>query len=206
MVKQVLSITCSPRYMRSYSRALACEFEQMLGEFNCNNTLIERDLVAVPPAQLSEEMIKGFFGIPSEDDARIKSSLALSDMFTDELLASDIIAIFTPMYNFTVPALLKSWIDLVVRKDKTFEKVKDGDLRGTCHNKDAIVVCTMGGNFASTNHNMIEPYLKLIAKFIGLNSISFVYLEGTSTNTFDRESSMSKAVQQIRQFCEAHLQ
>jgi FMN-dependent NADH-azoreductase len=44
----------------------------------------------------------------------------LSDTLIAELLLADQIVIGTPMYNFAVPAVVKAWIDHVVRLGKTF--------------------------------------------------------------------------------------
>lgn len=50
----------------------------------------------------------------------MQRALALSAELIAELQAADILFICTPMYNFTVPAVLKSWIDYVVRPGFTF--------------------------------------------------------------------------------------
>jgi FMN-dependent NADH-azoreductase len=38
-----------------------------------------------------------------------------------ELLEADEVIVGTPMYNFAIPAVLKAWIDHVVRFGKTFK-------------------------------------------------------------------------------------
>ena len=50
----------------------------------------------------------------------MQRALALSAELIAELQAADVLFICTPMYNFTVPAVLKSWIDYVVRPGFTF--------------------------------------------------------------------------------------
>lgn len=60
---------------------------------------------------------------------RFGEALALSDELIQELDEADALWISTPVYNFTVPATLKNWIGLVVRRDVTFtttESVKVG--------------------------------------------------------------------------------
>jgi FMN-dependent NADH-azoreductase len=53
----------------------------------------------------------------------------------DELLAADVVLVATPMYNFSVPAALKAWIDQV-----TFPRMS---LAGTRF----VVVCARGGTY-----------------------------------------------------------
>ena len=50
----------------------------------------------------------------------MQRALALSAELIAELQAADVLLICPPMYNFTVPAVLKSWIDYVVRPGFAF--------------------------------------------------------------------------------------
>jgi FMN-dependent NADH-azoreductase len=50
----------------------------------------------------------------------MQKALALSTELIAELQAADVLFISTPMYNFTIPAVLKSWIDYVMRPGFTF--------------------------------------------------------------------------------------
>ena len=49
-----------------------------------------------------------------------------SDELIAELLAANEVVISTPMYNFNVPAVLKAWIDHIVRLNKTFSFGPEG--------------------------------------------------------------------------------
>jgi FMN-dependent NADH-azoreductase len=50
----------------------------------------------------------------------LMESATVSDKLTDELLASDLLIIATPTWNFGIPSSLKAQVDLVVRPGKTF--------------------------------------------------------------------------------------
>ena len=50
----------------------------------------------------------------------MRKALALSEELIDEVRSADRILIGTPMYNYSVPAVLKSWIDYIVRPGFTF--------------------------------------------------------------------------------------
>ena len=53
---------------------------------------------------------------PEEDrsDAQ-RRTLAFSDELVEELKAADILVIAAPIYNFSIPATLKAWIDMIAR-------------------------------------------------------------------------------------------
>lgn len=58
--------------------------------------------------------------------ARGLSSLDWSDLLIDELRAADAVVIATPMHNFTVPSVLKAWLDHVVRIGVTLNATPAG--------------------------------------------------------------------------------
>jgi len=201
-MKNCLIVTASPRYSGSHSRMLADKFVSLFKSRYPQASFVHRDLVADSPPMLTNEMIHGFFRKPGLDSRQVEASLTVSDRYTHELLSADFLVIATPMYNFNVPATLKSWIDLVVRSGLTFEKVADGQLRGLCKGKKAVVLCSMGGWFAKKQMNLVEPYLRLIADFIGLESVEFVYLEGTATSAFNQEKALLDAEAKMKRFVE----
>lgn len=203
MMNNFLLVTASPRYTGSHSRMLADRFTSMVRRLHPEAEIVDRDLVAEIPPPLTNEMIHGFFRKDGLDQKQVDASLKVSDRYTNELLSADCLVIATPMYNFNVPATLKAWIDLVVRSGVTFEKVADGQLRGLCQGKKAIVLCSMGGRFAKKQINLVEPYLRLVADFIGLEEVEFVYMEGTATASFDEKQALFSAEQQMAAFIEA---
>ena len=197
---KVLMVTASPRYAGSHSRRMATEFLQLLGNQHFEFMVTERDLFAEAPPALSNAMIQGFFRQPANDPAQVKAELTLSDRYTAELMSADTVVVATPMYNFNVPAALKAWIDLVIRSGITFEKVADGKLEGRCQGKRLLVLCSMGGCFADTKFNLIEPYFRLITEFIGLDQVEFIYLQGTARSDLDRDSALESARQAMLDF------
>src|ERR1700756_5285677 len=85
----------------------------------------------------------GFYTPPASLDERLKRAVALSDELIDELNAAETVLIATPMYNFSVPSALKSWIDQVVRINRTFSY--DGKkFTGLVEAKRVVVVAAFG--------------------------------------------------------------
>ena len=60
------------------------------------------------------------YGDPAKLTAAQQEYLSVSDSLIAELSEADTIVIGAPMYNLTVSAPLKGWIDQVVRVGKTF--------------------------------------------------------------------------------------
>jgi FMN-dependent NADH-azoreductase len=84
------------------------------------------------------------------------------------------------MWNFGIPSLLKAWIDLVVRPGKTFAYADSG-VQGLAKGKKAILVVASGGVFTYgpwKSWDFAEPYLRQILKFIGIEDVQTVRVEG----------------------------
>jgi putative NADPH-quinone reductase len=76
------------------------------------------------------------------------------------------------MWNFGIPPSLKAWVDFVVRPGKTFVYAENGVL-GLAKDKRAILVLASGGVFTEgpwTSWDFVEPYLRRILSFIGIES------------------------------------
>ncbi|MGR9791976.1 NAD(P)H-dependent oxidoreductase, partial [Escherichia coli] len=70
---------------------------------------------------VTEKLIQAFYSDPATHTEDFKQEVAISDELVNELLANEIIVIGLPLYNFTVPAALKAYIDLIVRAGITFK-------------------------------------------------------------------------------------
>jgi FMN-dependent NADH-azoreductase len=124
--------------------------------------------------------VKGIFTKDPAEALALKEALRLSDQLTDELLASDTVVIATPMWNFAIPSSLKAWIDLIVRPGKTFNYAGSGVI-GLAKDKKAILVLASGGVFTEgewASWDFVEPYLRRILGFIGIDDVQTVRAEG----------------------------
>lgn len=121
MTHTVLNIQASARHDGSVSRQLS---EKVLASIGADTT-ITRDLSEGLPL-LNAAWIDANF-TPSDDrtDAH-RETLALSDGLVDEISRADTLVIGSPVYNFSVPAVLKAWIDQICRIGVTFKYTPDG--------------------------------------------------------------------------------
>lgn len=174
----LLVITASPRSERSKSRRMATEFISGWRGRNPEAEIVIRDLFHEPPSFVSEAWVEGAFG--PEEGRSPAASLAMleSDANVDQLLNADEIVIATPMYNLSVPAVLKAWIDQVVRVGRTFS-IGESGYQGLVTGKKVRVLVVSGGDFRAhapaAGYNFLEPYLRGVLGFIGLTDIEFLY-------------------------------
>ena len=176
----ILHIVCSLR-PESESTRLSDVIVRRLQARHPEAAVVERNLARMPVAHVDNDYvaeISAFEGDPSvRHDA---GTLALSDQLIAELDAADFVVIGTPMHNFTVPSVLKAWIDHVVRARRTFAITQDGKV-GSLADRPVFVAIASGGFFSGDGANQpdfLAPYLKAILATIGLHDIRFISLQG----------------------------
>lgn len=179
----LLHVNASPRGVDSISRQLSDAAVNAWKAKNPGGKVIERDLTKTEITFIDLDWIGGAFGAPDQQTEDHKKAIAISDQLVGELLEASDIIIGTPMYNFAIPAVLKAWIDHVVRGGKTFRYSSAGP-EGLAKGRKAIVVVASGGRYdeasglSAYNHEI--PYLRHILGFIGITDVTFVQAGGTA--------------------------
>ena len=176
----LLKIDASPRGDYSVSRKLSGEFAEQWQKTHSDGTVVVRDLVKTNLPFVDLPWIAGAYSTPDQHTPEQKAALKVSDDLIAELLAADHIVIGTPMYNFSIPAIVKAWIDHIVRIDKTFTASYEGLAKG----KKLTVIIASGGVYTPGSHtesyNAESGYLKQVLGFIGITDVTIVLAGGTS--------------------------
>lgn len=158
-MKQILRIDASARHKNSYSRALTDRLMKRLIESYPGANVANRDIYT-ETHYISESMAEGM-------------SSAISDSMIEELLSTDILVLAVPVYNFSVPAALKAYIDLVVRAGRTFRYTADGP-EGLVKGLKVYIVVTSNGTSLRGSGDFASTWLEYMLRFIGVNEIQFV--------------------------------
>ena len=196
----ILHLASSSNTHSSYSRQIGTAVTEALSKHHAGAKIITRDLVKNPLPHVTPEMLAAFFG--GKPDA---PELAQSNELTQELLASDVLIVEAPMYNFGIPSALKAWIDHVVRAGITFQYGANGP-EGLLKNKKAILVIARGGVYSTgpavaMDHQ--ESYLRAILGFIGINPIETIYIEGTAMGEAYVAEAVAKAKLRVAEIAKA---
>lgn len=192
----ILLVHASPRGERSHSRRLADKFLESWQHAHPQGKATVRDLGHEPPPFVSEAWVEGAFTPPSGQSPAARAAIRVSDAYVNELLAADEIVIATPIYNLSIPAALKAWIDQIVRVGRTFAMGSAG-FEGLLKTKRVRVLVASGGDFRPDGpyaaYNFVEPYLRAVLGFIGITDVTFVYAHSLNDGNPLRESSLAEA-------------
>ncbi|MBZ9894610.1 MULTISPECIES: NAD(P)H-dependent oxidoreductase [unclassified Mesorhizobium] len=176
----ILHIDVSPR-QESHSRKLSAAMVEMLLEVASGATITRRD-VGAQPLPHAEADYAVTLSSPVTLAAPLQGSLDLSETLIREVEAADVIVIGTPMHNFTLPSVLKAWIDQVLRVDRTMKSTPAGKV-GMLRDRPVFIGVASGGVFTGERANQpdfLTPYLTLALNSIGLQSLQFLPLEATA--------------------------
>ena len=181
----ILHIDSSANLTSSVTRGLTAAVLAKLGDAE----VITRDLDKEPLPQITEAWTIARTVPKAERTADQNALLAQSDALIEELRAADTIVIGVPMYNFSIPASLKLWIDLVARQGETFRYTENGP-QGLLEGKRAIVAFASGGVPAGSDADFATGYLKHFLAFIGITDVTLVSADAQAR---DGEASVAKA-------------
>lgn len=195
----LLNIQCSPRGSQSISRTLSHDFVEAWRARHTAGQVVSRDLAEGDLPYVGVPWIRGIFLDADRHTPEMRDALAISDELIAELFAADEILIGTPMYNFTVPARLKAWIDLVVRPRVTHSGPPDR--RGLVVGKRCTVIIASGGVYdegtPAVASDYESGYLKRILGFIGITEVEVIGAGGTAAVAFG-STSLDELVAQFR--------
>lgn len=192
----ILHIDASPRGERSISRTLTQEWITGWKANHPADTITYRDLGHQPVPLVTEAWIAAAFSAPADHTPELAAAIRISDELIDELLAADRYVLGVPMYNLTIPANFKAYIDQVVRAGRTFA-VTDQGYKGLVEGKKALVITAEGGQYRpgmpTESYNFHEPYLRAILGFMGITDINFIHADGLTMGDEIREKSLAEA-------------
>src|SRR6202021_1708916 len=134
----------SPRHWFSPARRLTAHFIDPWKAAHPGSAVVVRDLMKTPPPFVDLAWIGGPFPRRDQHSHESAADIKVSDDLVAELKAADHIVIGTPMFNFSIPAVLKAYIDQIVRVGVTVSPNNIGLLTG----KKATILLASGGDFS----------------------------------------------------------
>ncbi len=197
---KLLHLTFSPRGQESESTQLSQAIVDQLSTQHTVDSITRRDWsnAAVIPIDSTYANTLANAAHASAGIAPA-STLDQSEILIRELEAADQVVIGTPMHNFTVPASLKTWIDLVVRVNRSFIITPEGKV-GTLSDKPVYIAVASGGFFGSDRSrqpDFLTPYLKAILATIGLHDLRFISAQGMALGQEKVAAGRAQAQEQV---------
>ena len=187
-MKKILHIISSPMGSHAHSIKLGNAIIKQLLLKHPGSKITERNLVDDKPPYLDGSHISASFKNDNDVSEEEKEKLSYSNTVLQEIKNADIVILGAPMYNFGIHAVLKAYIDQIVRLGHSIQYQTDGTRIGLLADKTVYLAVTAGGSY---NHNEFDPvndyivnHLIAILKYIGINDIKPLIIEGTKSPGF----------------------
>ena len=198
-MSSILLLTSSPR-AESLSTTIATELAEKLKAQSPGSAIVRRDLAANPLPHI-DDLFTAAIRKPAEArTAQESEAVKTSDALVNELLAADTIVIGTGLINFNIYSSLKTWIDLVVRPERTFAGTPQGK-QGLLRDRAVLAVVSCGGRFsddAASQKDFFTPYLKYVLGTIGLARVEVMRLESMTRGP----DHVARAYDNLRAWCD----
>ncbi|MEP5154925.1 NAD(P)H-dependent oxidoreductase [Planktotalea sp.] len=169
MTQNILRIDSSVNASSSKSR----DFADKIIAKHPDAVVTVRDLAGVALPQIDDAWAQARLVPADERNGAEQETLALSDQLIEELHAADTVVMSVPIYNFSIPASLKAWIDLIARPKETFAYGENGPV-GLLTGKKAIIAFASGGTVIGSDIDFASGYLRHVLAFIGITDVEFV--------------------------------
>lgn len=167
--------------------------EQLLQRFSRHQPRITSRRFADQPLPYVDGVHISALMTPATDRSPEQQRLVdLSDQLIAEVQDADVLVIGVPMYNFSVPAMLKSWFDHIARAGVTFRYTANGP-EGLLKGKRAYLLASRGGLHQGQPSDSQTALLTTFLNFIGITDIHWIYAEGLNMGEYARSNALAAA-------------
>lgn len=178
---------------RTYS--VSDKFVEVYNGSHPNDEVITLDLYKENIKFLSESDINTVFG-PKSEESRKHPILKYAYQFAE----ADKYIIAEPMWNLSIPAILKAYIDYITVTGITFKYTESGAV-GLLHGKKAVNIVSRGGIYSfepSNIYEMGDRYLRTIFGFFGITDFTTITAEGLDIVGQDIEAIVGDAIKKAQ--------
>lgn len=183
----------------SQSKKLTDRFQQAWLKQHPEGQVIHHNLADMPIKHINADFIGAMYTPGEQRSDAQKQLLVESDQWIEELKNADALVISTPMYNFSIPSYLKSYLDTVTRVGETFRYGENGP-EGLLNIPKVAVIMTSGGDYTQPPldaMNFVTPYLKTILGFNGLDNATMIEAPGMNMGGEKQLQGLKQAEQMI---------
>lgn len=197
--KKILIVQFTPRNERSKTKELLDYAKKLLDKKGKVEVLdLNKDIPEFFNSEnLSAYYMRNYLGQKlSEKDAK---SLLKFDRFTKQFVEANTVVIAYPMYNFSMPASVKAYFDMILLKGQTWDMNASGYVQ-LCKGKNLLLITTSGGvyneQFKTLSMDHSESYMKSLSGFIGTDFNS-VFVQGINMMPDKEKELMDDAKNKI---------
>ena len=195
----------------SVPKQLAVAFFRTLAERNPEVEITNVDLYENPPPFLDYQAIRGFWfpvfidGHKPTDDEQLAGAYGIEQGETFN--QADVVVLTVPMWNYSVPAILKAWMDQVLAPSVSFTMDKDGTR--PLHKVRKLILLASSGDIIAQDdaRDALTPVITHAFADAGIRDLSIAWADGQYAFKFtDTESRKTMAIEAAEELAEEVLE
>ncbi|MEA2068106.1 MAG: NAD(P)H-dependent oxidoreductase [Verrucomicrobiota bacterium] len=180
----VLHVCANPKPTEeSVSKQLAAAFFGKLIELNPEVELVNVDLYDEKPPFYSYELYKRawhpVFDESYEPSKVEEMAINYASKQAEAFNEADVLVLTMPMWNFTVPAIMKAWMDQILCPGLTFTISKEDGVKPLHKVKSVVLLVASGGVYKEDDdRDALSRQVRHAFGVIGIDDIEVVWAEG----------------------------
>lgn len=179
----ILHVCANPKPTEeSVSKQLAAAFFGKMIELKPDVELINVDLYDEKPPFYSYDLFKyawyPVFKEGYEPTKAEQASINYAGKQAEKFNSADVLVLTMPMWNFSVPAIMKAWIDQVLVPGLTFEMTDDG-VKPLHKIKSIVLLVASGGVYKEDDdRDALSRQIRHSFAFAGIEDLEIVWADG----------------------------
>ncbi len=180
----VLHVCANPKPTdESVSKQLAAAFFGKLIELRSDVELVNTDLYDEKPPFYSYELYKRtWYPVMDESYEPSKAeemAMNYAARQTEAFNAADVLVLTMPMWNCTVPAIMKAWMDQVLSPGLTFSISAEEGVKPLHKIKSIVLLVASGGVYKEGDErDALSTQVRSAFGFAGIDDIEIVWADG----------------------------
>ena len=172
---------------------VADRFIEEYRKSNPNDEVVTLDLYEEKIDFLRPDDLEKIFG-PKNEESKNNPILKYAYQFAE----ADKYVIAAPMWNLSIPAILKAYIDYISVTGITFAYTAQGPV-GLLNDRKAVHIVSRGGEYVNAPYEMGDKYLRTILGFFGIGEVETIAIENVDVIGADVEGKINKSIEEAQQ-------
>lgn len=115
---------------------------------------------------------------------------------TEQFLAADKVIIANPLWNLSIPARLKNWIDTINVGGKTFKYTENGPV-GLATGKKVLHIQSAGGDYQGQDSG--SKFIKSVLNFVGVEDFTKIAVDALDQYPAQKEEMLASILNDAAQ-------
>ena len=208
----IVHICADPQPMEeAASKQIAASFFASVISQKETAKIINVDLTQEAPAQYTTEEFRNFWYpvlidgyVPTKEE---EAASAYANEQADQIREADVLVLTMPMWNYSMPAMMKSWIDHVLAPGLLFTMTDEGKQPKHSIKKLVLLVSSHEVFSEADPRDGLSPAIESAFEDIGVTDVSVIWADGQNPKEHvDFESrkqiAMDAAEEVAEEICE----